>query len=824
MAGIVGTEVFTAAGGFGTELRYRTSSRVRGYAIDPYSGRGSAVAPQKLSSLALGDVNGDGLIDFVAASAEDRSFAVLYGLAGGGFSAAQTTRARADADAVVRFGGSQPAQVVVADLGQDGVADIVLLDRVAEKVIIYPLPFRPPLKLAEIIDLAGASPKSIQVADVAGDNGGPDGILDLVVGNDFGDVLVLQGRGDGSFKPVVRADQSVALVAVDIDGDGREELIYGNAALDSVSVERPGVSQDQDSQRQEFQRLQEANRRDGVLGPNAVAIVTEPGSGLRHLAVVNGGSNEVLLFRRAPAGSAEPFERPERFFVGTNPSAIAVGDVDGDGIPDIVVANSGSDDLSVLRGRFETRDGVRRYSLMAGVRLKTGGTRPERIALADIVGADGRPGQDGRLDIAVTNGGGQGNAAILRGIAGGFFNDASPTFLPLPPGFNPGAIAVVPPAAGQSLQIVIGSPSNQFTAFSAAGGGFTASFSSSAGGSALATTTFGGATLLAAANSSVGNVSFFLNSPSGFRPESSFQADVLGGLAELAFDSTGRLFGVSPASASALALFQLPGTAASTLPDRNGLFTAAQSFAARLLFTPLRAAGVALVATLVTTDGLEVAEVAGAEQATDGEADRGDGSDEVAEGSRSPADEVDESAPREVNPLLEFFLDVEGVIERHNGRLIEWLLEGGPPAADGVAATPVARLLRSVHSIVTPITDAVAQERQRNRNADDGQPCVPCGEPERTGEPFMARDADSSGSTQTTLSSDREGLPVTLPESLVNPTRWSLDDLCPVGLVAHTGSTTRSASAGRPNPGRLERARVTLWTMIRGFFARISAG
>src|SRR5437867_12391463 len=38
------------------------------------------------------------------------------------------------------------------------------------------------------------------------------------------------------------------------------------------------------------------------------------------------------------------------FAVGTNPQSIAVGDLNGDGRPDLAVANAGSNDVSVLLG------------------------------------------------------------------------------------------------------------------------------------------------------------------------------------------------------------------------------------------------------------------------------------------------------------------------------------------------------------------------------------------------------------------------------------------------------------------------------------------
>src|SRR5207249_660081 len=44
------------------------------------------------------------------------------------------------------------------------------------------------------------------------------------------------------------------------------------------------------------------------------------------------------------------FQPVRTFAVGTNPTSVAVGDFNGDGNPDLVVANSGSNTVSVLLG------------------------------------------------------------------------------------------------------------------------------------------------------------------------------------------------------------------------------------------------------------------------------------------------------------------------------------------------------------------------------------------------------------------------------------------------------------------------------------------
>src|SRR5262249_55498262 len=79
---------------------------------------------------------------------------------------------------------------------------------------------------------SGNSPTGLSVADVNG-----DGILDLQVGNAFGDVLTLLGNGDGTFQAARRATRDVPLVAADFNGDGVADALVANAALDQVSLQ-----------------------------------------------------------------------------------------------------------------------------------------------------------------------------------------------------------------------------------------------------------------------------------------------------------------------------------------------------------------------------------------------------------------------------------------------------------------------------------------------------------------------------------------------------------------------------------------------------------
>jgi hypothetical protein len=113
---------------------------------------------------------------------------------------------------------------------------------------------------------------------------------------------------------------------------------------------------------------------------------------------------------------------PADYAAGTGPAAIAVGDYNEDGIPDMAVANSnlftnGKSSVSILLGKG---DGTFR----AAVNYAAGNT-PRSVAAADFNG-------DGHLDLAVANQGSN-NVSILLGNGDGTF--AAPLSLRVPGAF-----------------------------------------------------------------------------------------------------------------------------------------------------------------------------------------------------------------------------------------------------------------------------------------------------------------------------------------------------------------------------------------------------
>ena len=87
----------------------------------------------------------------------------------------------------------------------------------------------------------------------------------------------------------------------------------------------------------------------GLITPGAVTLADLNNNGVLDLIVANSGSNNVLVYPGEGNGQFGPaLNGGHGFFTGTNPVGITVADVNGDGRPDLIVANKGSNDVSIL--------------------------------------------------------------------------------------------------------------------------------------------------------------------------------------------------------------------------------------------------------------------------------------------------------------------------------------------------------------------------------------------------------------------------------------------------------------------------------------------
>ena len=251
----------------------------------------------------------------------------------------------------------------------------------------------------------GGAFRSVAVGDV-----NSDGKLDLVVANYTGNTLgVLLGKGDGTFQTVVTFNPGGlnprGIAIADLNRDGKLDLAVlvvdgasggvavllgnGDASFQAAVIYGSNSSGGNDL------AVADVNR-DGIpdlivagyLGPN-LGVLLGNGDGTFQSAVAYGSGGGIWA-----------------------PASLAIGDVNGDGNLDLMVANFQGNTVGVVLGKG---DGT----FNAAVTYNSGGFEADSIAVADVNG-------DHKPDLVVANCGTnncpqEGLAAVLLGNGNGTF-------------------------------------------------------------------------------------------------------------------------------------------------------------------------------------------------------------------------------------------------------------------------------------------------------------------------------------------------------------------------------------------------------------------
>ncbi len=178
----------------------------------------------------------------------------------------------------------------------------------------------------------------------------------------------------------------------DLDGDGKPDIAVANAGSASISIYRNMTT--------EAGVITYAEKVDFSTGtdPYSVAIGDLDGDGKPDLAVTNSGGATVSVLRNISSetgviGFAEKID----FSTSAVPFSIAIGDLDNDGKSDLAIANLGSNSISVLRN---SSTGLGNIGFDTKVDF-TADSQPIDIAITDLDG-------DGKVDLGVANWGGHG--------------------------------------------------------------------------------------------------------------------------------------------------------------------------------------------------------------------------------------------------------------------------------------------------------------------------------------------------------------------------------------------------------------------------------
>lgn len=297
--------------------------------------------------------------------------------------------------------GSNPEGVAIGDLDGDGKLDVVTANYQSGSVSVF-------LNIASSGSLsassfasrldvaAGPGATGVVLADVDG-----DGKLDVVVANlDANTISILRNKSTSGSLTADSFDARVSFatglnpirIAVsDVDGAGRPDLAVSNFRGASVSVLRNTSTAG---------NISFATRVD-VLNtpgwqPDGVALQDVDGDGKSDLVVANGDKVSVYQ-NQATLGliDASSFAPRVDFNTGSGPRDVVVRDLDGDGKPDLAVANQGSGDISVLRNT-STAGTIDANSFAAQVRFP-GNYNTVRLIARDL-------NSDGKPDLAAVDG------------------------------------------------------------------------------------------------------------------------------------------------------------------------------------------------------------------------------------------------------------------------------------------------------------------------------------------------------------------------------------------------------------------------------------
>lgn len=298
--------------------------------------------------------------------------------------------------------GLESNDLTVSDFNGDNRPDLAVVDRLHNTVSIYlNTSTGGQISVAPKIDLiTGSAPYHVSSGDLNG-----DGKPDLIVSNQADNtVSIYQNTSNGttlSFAPAINlttGSQPAQMAVKDIDGDGRPDLVVSNLTFPgSLSVflnTGTGGS------------LSFASGTiiavPGPAGP--IALEDIDGDGKMDAVVVSMTTNLVIILKNTSTTGMVSFAAPLQFSTGSMPDGLAVGDLDGDKRPDIIVPNFQSGTVSV----FQNTSSVGNISLSRTD--YPAGSSPVATVISD---ADG----DGRPDVLVLNS--FASLSIYRNISNG---------------------------------------------------------------------------------------------------------------------------------------------------------------------------------------------------------------------------------------------------------------------------------------------------------------------------------------------------------------------------------------------------------------------
>ncbi len=284
--------------------------------------------------------------------------------------------------------------VASADFNGDGKPDLAIVDYNAQTVSVY----KNVSTLGNLsFTLQAAMTPSVHPTMLEAGDMNSDGLPDIILGyydtQNF--VTLFRNRSNFNFDNAVSftvGGTSPEGTAIgDINGDGMPDIVSSNLSNSTISIL---VNAATVGGALSFNSAVTYTLPNSSSAPHRVAIGDINGDGKLDVVTANYGSSDISIFRNDGAqgvGAAISLTALSLHpSVGTNPYAIAIGDVTGDGIPDLVVGNYSSNTISVLKNTTASTSTI---TLASRIDYSSGAS-PFWIELGDL-------NSDSKLDIAV---------------------------------------------------------------------------------------------------------------------------------------------------------------------------------------------------------------------------------------------------------------------------------------------------------------------------------------------------------------------------------------------------------------------------------------
>ncbi|HYV95644.1 MAG TPA: VCBS repeat-containing protein [Chitinophagales bacterium] len=295
-----------------------------------------------VNDIAIGDFNKDGNPDLAFANHERQYLTVLWGNGQGNFAAAPNS----PFPVMVK---PHPHGIATGDFNNDGRLDLATDDWGNNEIEILfgdsIMGFKTPGTYFKV----GKMPyQRLRAADVNGDHN-----IDIITTNLEGDnATVLLGDGNGSFNeaagsPFPCGDSPFGLAIGDVNADGKPDLaIVNSPASTGGRTGVNGMTVLLGDGTGKFIMMKGSPYDAGEI-PNRIAIGDVNGDGVNDIVLSDNNSNKITLFLMSKAGSVSS---ASVITVGNHPKGVAIADLDGDGKGDIVACNNTDDDILIIPG------------------------------------------------------------------------------------------------------------------------------------------------------------------------------------------------------------------------------------------------------------------------------------------------------------------------------------------------------------------------------------------------------------------------------------------------------------------------------------------